>query len=47
MFELKAKVLDIVSNNRVVLLNSLDADREGINVYDRVVLVTMKDESLR
>jgi AMP phosphorylase len=38
MLELKAKVLDIVSNNRVVLLNSLDAEREGINVYDRVVL---------
>ncbi len=38
MFELKAKVLDIVSNKKEVLLNDLDAEREGINVYDRVVL---------
>jgi AMP phosphorylase len=38
MFELKAKVLDIVSNKKEVLLNGLDAEREGINVYDRVVL---------
>jgi AMP phosphorylase len=38
MLELKAKVLDIVSNKREVLLNSSDADSEGINVYDRVAL---------
>jgi AMP phosphorylase len=38
MVELRAKVLDIVSNKREVLLNVFDADKEGINVYDRVTL---------
>ena len=40
MGQLRARLLDIVSNKRQVLLNSSDADREGINVYDRVTLST-------
>jgi AMP phosphorylase len=38
MRKLKARVLDIVSNKREILLNNSDADKEGINVYDRVTL---------
>jgi AMP phosphorylase len=38
MGQFRAKLLDIVSNKREALLNSSDADREGINVYDRVTL---------
>jgi AMP phosphorylase len=38
MGKMRAKLLDIVSNKREVLVNSYDADREGINVYDRVTL---------